>query len=79
MIANVAEISQFFPEVEHGYIIQKTMQWNGDFAKLTALAEQFIRTADTAYLDELNKALKWIASPEHPMQLELAYIASKRM
>jgi hypothetical protein len=79
MITNVAEISQFFPEVEHGYIIQKAMQWQGDFAKLTALAEQFIRTADNAYLDELNTALKFLASPDSPLQLELAYILSKRM
>ena len=70
-------ISETFPAIEHDYITQKAMQWEGDFARLNTLVQAFIKTADKNYLTELNSAIAFLASPESPLQRELTYIASK--
>ena len=70
-------ISEAFPAIEHAYITQKAMQWEGDFARLNTLVQAFVQTADKDYLTELNSALVFLASPDSPLQRELAYITSK--
>jgi siroheme synthase (precorrin-2 oxidase/ferrochelatase) len=70
-------VSPLFPEVEQTYILEKVAKWRRDFARLGELTDSFVENGDVSQLEELNRILAWLASPESPLQRELAYVASK--
>jgi siroheme synthase (precorrin-2 oxidase/ferrochelatase) len=70
-------VSESFPWHEKTYILEKVAKWRRDFARLGELTDSFVENGDVSQLEELNRILAWLASPESPLQRELAYVASK--